>query len=139
MYLFFIICDLIVLFLLFLFILFVNLLLYYNLYLLTETCSSFCTRTVRRNTLMSTTIVYLVFSQFGASFIVGIASVCEFYLIYIYFIYVISIFILSSHWKWSNRDRNVCSCSLTVYFTIVKLYFTFFLISWHCLFYFLTV
>ena len=45
---------------------------YYNLYLLTETCSSLYTHTVRRSTFLSTIIVYLISSQFGASFIVNL-------------------------------------------------------------------
>ena len=58
-----------------------SLIYYYNLYLLTETCSSLYTHTVRRSTFLSTIIVCLISSQFGASFIVNIASECEFYLI----------------------------------------------------------
>ena len=52
---------------------------YYNLYLLTETCSSLFTHTVRGNSL-STTIVCLAFFQFGVSFIVDAAFESEFFI-----------------------------------------------------------
>ena len=54
-----------------------SLIYYYNLYLLTETCSSLYTHMVRRSTFVSTIIVCLISSQFGASFIVNFASECE--------------------------------------------------------------
>ena len=77
------------------FYLLLSLIYYYNLYLLTETCSSLYTHTVRRSTFLSTIIVCLISSQFGASFIVNFASECVFYLISYVFIYVTTLLLIT--------------------------------------------
>ena len=68
-------------------------------------------------------IVYLVFSQFRASFIVDIASVCEFYFISIYLIYVTFLFLSCCH---IENDPTGIETFVFVHLLTVKLYFTFF-------------
>ena len=99
-----------------------SLIYYHNLYVLTETCSFLYTRTVRRSTFVSTIIVCLIFSHFGARFRVNIASECEFYLIsyilstYIY-ISIINLFVTLKMIQQGSK-RLFCSpsvCQIIIY------------------------